>query len=267
IQYGKYIKTKYIVSLHEVCDHSNPDFDHPNKVLKYLFSNKVPIILFSDKSTEDIKKYKGAVEENLYRVNFGQFDSFKIFQGEKHLDLPSHYVLFIGRFTPYKGLRLFYEATKELASKGYHFVVAGSGNDEAIEDLKRIPNFTIINRYLSNRDFVELVERSSFIVCPYTSMSQSGIPQTAFVFNKPIIATDLDGFKEIIQNGRNGLLFSSNNKLELSEYINLLIENNSYLNELIEGVGMFEKLFPKYSWKEITETYIKDFITCQEHYS
>ncbi len=265
IRYGEFVKTKYIVSLHEVCNHSRPDYDHPNHVLRYLFRKRIPIIVFSDKSRHDLKKYKGSENAIIYRENFGKFNSFKIYQGRKNLDLPDNYVLFIGRLTPYKGLRIFFEATKDLARKGCKFVVAGNGSDEALNDIKSIPNYTVINRYLTDEDFVELVERCSFVVCPYTSVSQSGIPQTVFVFNKTIVATDLDGFREIIIDGENGVLCPINDKLKLSENISLLINESDKREKLEKGVQQFEKLFPLYSWNEIADKYEKDFCGCFQY--
>lgn len=259
-RYAKYIRTKYIVSLHEVCNHLNPNFKEPNSILRYLFAHKIPIVLFSDKSLEDMKQYTGVNEKCLYRENFGLFESFQIYKGRRSLDLPETYVLFIGRLTPYKGLRVFYEATKELASKGYQFVVAGNGKDEALEDIKSTPNYTVINMYLTDEDFVELIERCSFVVCPYSSISQSGIPQTVFVFNKPIVATDLDGFREIIIDKKNGLLFELNKTSELTQCITKAITDENVMNELIAGAKNFDRLFPNYSWNTISDKYEEDFI-------
>lgn len=260
VRYGKYIKSKYVVSLHEVCNHLNPDFDHPNSILHFLFKRHVPVVLFSEKSLEDIKCYKGAENGIFYRENFGKFNSFMIYKGQRELELPEKYVLFIGRLTPYKGLRLFYEATKELANEGYKFVVAGNGKDEALADIIKSPNYIVINRYLTDKNFVELIERCSFVVCPYTSVSQSGIPQTVFVFNKPIIASDLDGFREIIKDQKNGLLFPSSDLVLLKEKIKKLLMNESLQNTLIDGVMNFETLFPEYAWDNISDKYIADFI-------
>ena len=260
IRYSKYIQSKYIVSFHEVCEHHNPDFEHPNNVLRYLFKKQIPIVLFSDKSLDDIKRYRGSETGVFVRENFGKFDSFKIYQGRKSLELPDDYVLFIGRLTPYKGLRLFYEATKELARIGNNFVVAGNGRDEALADIKKTPNYTIINRYLTDEDFVELVERCSFVVCPYTSMSQSGIPQTVFVFNKTIVATDLGGFRDIICDKKNGLLFPLNNQQKLMECISLLAALPHKREELEQGVRIFDQMFPLYSWNEIANKYQRDFL-------
>lgn len=260
VRYARYIKTKYIVSLHEVCNHITPNFEQPNSVLNYLFKHKIPIVLYSDKSLEDMKKYKGVNHSYLYRENFGLFESFKIYSGRHDLSLPGKYVLFIGRLTPYKGLRLFYEATKDLANQGYKFVVAGNGKDEALGDVRYNGNYIVINRYLSDEDFVELVERCQFVVCPYTSMSQSGIPQTVFAFNKPIVATNLPGFKEIIEDNNNGLLFNLNDKEGLRETIKHLLEKKYLLNNLNEGARKFDSIFPEYAWNNIALKYETDFI-------
>ena len=67
--------------------------------------------------------------------------------------------------------------------------------------IERIPDYEIPDIFSS----------SHYLVLPYSSVSQSGPLRIAYGYNLPVIASDLDGFKESIEDNVSGLLFASNN--------------------------------------------------------
>ena len=119
---------------------------------------------------------------------------------------------------------------------------------------------TIINRRLSNSELCEVISKCSLVVCPYLTMSQSGIPQTVFTFGKPIVASDLFGFQEIISNGENGLLFKCGDSSSLARCINDFISNDELRKKIYHNVRRFEFLHKDYSWDEIADFYVNNFI-------
>lgn len=255
----KRLNSKIIVSLHEVCDHFNPNFNKPSKLLQYLFKNKIDCIIYSDNSLRDILKYKDVNKSKLYRVNFGLFDSYRSIDYVKTFDLPANYILFFGSIVNYKGLRVLCEAIK-LINNNVQFVIAGKGDDPSLEELELMKNVTIINRRLSNSELCEVISKSSLVVCPYLTMSQSGIPQTVFTFGKPIVASDLFGFQEIISNGENGLLFKCGDSSSLARCINEFISNDELRKKMYHNVRCFELLHKDYSWNGIADFYVNNFI-------
>ena len=106
----KRLNSKIIVSLHEVCNHFSPDFNKPSKLLKYLFKNKIDCVIYSDNSLIDILKYKDVSKSNLFRVNFGLFDSYRSIGYKESFNLPADYILFFGSIVSYKGLGILCEA-------------------------------------------------------------------------------------------------------------------------------------------------------------
>ena len=90
-------------------------------------------------------------------------------------------------------------------------------------------------------------------------MSQSGIPQTAFVFNKAILASDLQGFKEIIKDGFNGYLVEKGNAEELAHSIAWLIDHPDVIKRTENNIEVFKKESELYSWEQIVNKYIELF--------
>jgi glycosyltransferase involved in cell wall biosynthesis len=82
---------------------------------------------------------------------------------------------------------------------------------------------------LSNNEISKLNKYAKFIVCPYTSASQSGIPLTTFLFNKPIIASNIGDFPNIVEQDKTGVLIQPNNRDQLMNAIlKLVIDEKFY---------------------------------------
>ena len=94
---------------------------------------------------------------------------------------------------------------------------------------KNIPsNLMVINKYLSDAEVSFLVRSSYAVIMPYRSASQSGIPPTAFSFNKPIIASNVSGVNEYLTNGYNSLIFKNYTSEDLIRSINAIKEQKLY---------------------------------------
>lgn len=112
------------------------------------------------------------------------------------LELPERYVLFVGRFSHYKGINYFLESIRDLPD--VQFVIAGSGElekniSQAIVKNKLI-NLLFINRYVTDAEKNELLHRCDFVVFPSISENEAfGIVQLeAMRFSKAIVNTWID---------------------------------------------------------------------------
>lgn len=246
---------KYI-DLHEVCNHSNKDFSQNTSIIEYIINSKVDIILHSKNSYRDILNYEGIVKDKVHICPFGNFEMYSTIKPDTSI-IPSKvddYILYFGIISHYKGLDILLKAVLSIEDN-IKVVIAGKGNDGSLVEMQKDSRFHIINRFLSSEELVALISHCRAVVCPYRTMSQSGIPQTVFVFDKPIIASDLDGFKEIIHDGVNGLLFKSENSEDLACAIQKCYQNDIY-DTLVSGVSEIDNLDNKFSWLNITNKHI-----------
>lgn len=263
IWFYKYLNCRSIItSLHEVCNHNNPDFKNPSELLNYLFAHKKEIVVHSQKSKADILSFNNVNEKYIHHINFGLFESYLKITPKNIDNLPQKYILFYGSINPYKGLSVLYNAIY-YNPEFFHdvkFVVAGKGSDPVLERIKSDDKFFLINHFLSNEELVELIQKAHFVVCPYITVSQSGIPQTTFVFNKPIIASNIGSFQEIITHGVNGYLFNAGDMYDLSNLMNDMINDQEKYKEITENIRNFENLHPSYSWDYISSKYEAIFV-------
>ena len=124
-------------------------------------------------------------------------------------------------------MKYLYEASLRLSHiNDLKIVVAGGGYDPILEEMNKDNRFTVINRFIDNAELVYLMKNCKGIVCPYIGASQSGLVQTAMVFDKPVIATRVGAFSEIIKDNINGHLAAPANAVELANSIERLYCNN-----------------------------------------
>lgn len=255
--YSKHIKSKISVSLHEVCNHSKPDYKKPSALLKYLFKYQIDIVVHSSKSYNDILSYSACKKGKIHLIPFGLFDTYFALANAGSLVLPSNYFLFIGGFSEYKGIDLFIKAVDSIKdAKGYNFVIAGSGRCDAIQQIQNKERFHIINRFLSNVEFAEILKKSTMVVCPYRTASQSGIPQSALVFGKPMLVSDIESFHSIIHDGVEGVYHKPCDVVDLAQQIEKIINSPTLINDLSLNASRFCEHNIEYRWDSIAEKYL-----------
>lgn len=202
-----------------------------NRIEKLIYSRpKTRYIVFSKNEHEKLLHKKNILAKNCSIIQFGLFNVFNEYQGIPALDIPRKpYFLFFGLMKKYKGIDLFFDVAKKMEKQNVNFVAAGKDVEGFLRGQKNIPsNLMVINKYLSDAEVSFLVRSSYAVIMPYRSASQSGIPPTAFSFNKPIIASNVSGVNEYLTNGYNSLIFKNYTSEDLIRSINAIKEQKLY---------------------------------------
>lgn len=144
---------------------------------------------------------------------------------EELVNLKKPYILFFGRIEEYKGVSLLYDAFTKAPElfNNYNLVIAGKGTN-TIVNCGQNNNVLLLNRYIKDTEVSNLFNNAKAVVYPYLSATQSGVLTLAFYFGTPLLASDVPFFKEIINNGVNGMLFRNgdidNLRVSLLELLN-----------------------------------------------
>lgn len=128
------------------------------------------------------------------------------------------YFLFIGAVRPAKGIETLIEAWKTCACRQTHkLLIAGRWVDTARalkETAMQLDNCTVVDRRLTNEEFVHFIARSKFSVLPYYSYSHSSVLISCAKHGAAVILSDIDLFKEFLPH--DDLTYSSRDANELA---------------------------------------------------
>ena len=99
---------------------------------------------------------------------------------------------------------------------------------------------------------------SDVMVMPYKHIDASGALVKAMEYNLPVIASNLGGFQELIDDNETGFLFEPSNHKELSEHIENILQN-AVIRENMR-IKINKKSLTVDTWDDLAATCIKAYI-------
>tara|TARA_B100000401_G_C52767316_1_gene701377 strand:+ start:104 stop:1291 length:1188 start_codon:yes stop_codon:yes gene_type:complete len=169
---------------------------------------------------------------------------------------------YIGTISPIEGLDLLIHAFNNLYNKGFknRLLIFGDGlekknltkiakNNPLIEFKGQFYQSDIADIY-SEVDVIVNPRKKSYLTDSVTPLK----PLEAMAYKKLIIASDVGGMKELIENGENGILFESGSVYELEKVISKISKNNDWEN-IVENA--YSHIVKNRSWFENAKLYNK----------
>ncbi len=192
-------------------------------------------------------------------------------------DKPTNYnanikeVLFFGLIKHYKGLDILIEAWGQIDKadkKDWKLRIAGNPvddishiklrcqelnfNDEIIWDLRFIPE----------EELHSIFSAASCFVFPYREIDASGAFLSILPYLKPIVATKVGLFKELLIHEQSGLLVEKENPSELANSLMQIMTNQNFGNQLKLGLN---EVSSNLSWPEIAKKTLKFYFNFKQH--
>lgn len=170
----------------------------------------------------------------------------------------------VGRLTAIKNHKFFLEAIKLTLSKidsPIKIFIIGDGEEKGnLMNLSKKLNLSYSTHtkkyneaqihFTSWRSDMEKIYAGLDIVA-LTSLNE-GTPVTlieAHAANKPIVSTDVGGVRDVVVEGKTGLLSSSKNLEEFASNLTYLIENKDLREKM--GKSAYSNVYKKYSYKRL----------------
>jgi glycosyltransferase involved in cell wall biosynthesis len=223
------------------------------------------IIVHTLKDKETFLKLRNVDEKKVDIIPHGIYSFFKAYGNEFQTE--KNTILFFGNIREYKGLRYLIQAVPLILKviPNLKVIIAGEGDisefSSFIENNKFV--FEIYNEFISDSKVSELFQRSEIVVMPYTKMSgQSGILNIALAFNKPIVASDVGGINEVIDDGKNGLLIPPRDPVKIAEAVIKIFQNNNFQLSLKLNL---EKTANEFSWDNISRKHVEIYRKSIKH--
>jgi glycosyltransferase involved in cell wall biosynthesis len=165
------------------------------------------------------------------------------------LNLHGNVALFFGHVRPFKGLDIALSAWRTLKSD-VTLVVAGEawwkGEEEYRALAAGLGNVKFDFRFIPDAEIATFFAAADVVLAPYRIEAQSGVALTAFHFARPVIATNVGGLPEIIEEGINGMLVPPEDPAALARAVDAFFARSD--REAMERHAAAAAR--KYSWEE-----------------
>ena len=149
---------------------------------------------------------------------------------------------YAGSFNPHKGVHLLIEAFKAISSSNAVLRIYGSGPDKPyIDNLMAMAggskNIEFCGLYSEDKTG-EILNSVDVVIIPSLCYeSYSMILHEALACNVPVVATELGGLAEKIQDGVNGFLFKMGDSKQLQTLLKKIVDEPALLNSLKRNIG------------------------------
>jgi len=180
-----------------------------------------------------------------------------------NLSQDTRVLLFFGFVREYKGLKYLIQALPDIVkhlSDVKLLIVGDFSEDKAdyiqlIEDNQMSNYIDIYDGYIPDKEVEKFFVASDLVVLPYVTATQSAVVQTAYSFDRPVIATNVGGLPEVVIHDKTGYLVEPKNSKELSQYIIRYFQENK---AAAFREGSKSEAY-KYSWARMVEV-IEDLV-------
>ncbi|MEU8006880.1 glycosyltransferase family 4 protein [Catellatospora sp. NPDC049111] len=156
---------------------------------------------------------------------------------------------FLGRFTePRKGFDILARALAEVMPQrpGMRLLLAGPGDLAEVDLPPVVAERTTFLGKVSEEDKARMLRSVDLYIAPNTGGESFGMILTeAMAAGAPVVATDLDAFRRVLDGGRAGALFPNGDAAALGEAVSALLDDGARRRELAEHAG---RVVAAYDW-------------------
>ena len=233
-----------------------------NLITKYLYTlsiKKAEVTFFQNKANLNFFIQKNIIKQN-YKILPGSgvnVEQFLPVNQEKKDDKIRF--LFIGRLMKEKGIEEYLEAADSLTQihNNIEFQILGFFEEDKYKNiLKENKNPCI--RYLGiSSDVRNEIQQVDCVVNPSYHEGMSNVLLESAAMEKPLLASDIPGCKEIIEDGQNGFLFKAQSTELLKNAIIKFIQLNQDEREIM-GKKSRKKVVREFDRQIVVDSYLEE---------
>lgn len=265
---------KLIVTVHDILPFNEKFYDYSSHKKIYSIADK--IIVQAKPNIQRINEKFDNISNKVVYIPHGNFiEHVDIIEKNKarellKIDRNKRVVLFFGQIKKVKGLDVlikgYADLVKETNDDNLLLLIAGKvwGDDfhkyeQLIETLNIENNVRLDIKYIPDEEISWYYNAADINVLPYREVYQSGVIHLAYAYKKPVIATKVGSFPEVVIDNVSGILIEKDNYKELSQAIKRVIYNDEELKKMGE-IGR-EYIEENFSWDKISEDIDKLYVS------
>ena len=253
---------KMVLTVHDPFPHTGEISARKMFNYKMAMQSVHKFVLLNNKQKDRFCETYRVYSKQILINRLGVYDNIRTFISSQ---VPSYTrnVLFFGRISPYKGIEYLCEAMMKVREQvaDATLTIAGGGKMYFdIEPYQKQDWVKVINRYVGMEELAGLLQNCALSVCPYTDATQSGVIMTSYSLCKPVVATNVGGLGEMVENGKTGLLVLPKDVDALADAITALLKDDAKREKMADNIRNDYFVGDK-SWKVIAGKYIEFYKT------
>jgi glycosyltransferase involved in cell wall biosynthesis len=223
-------------------------------VKKYLINRNSSF----EKITEVI--YNGVdISKEKYKLSLTGILNLR---NEHNISKDDFVITILGRLETQKGHRFFLESIKDFLKqkKNVKVLILGEGilRSEIETQIKDTDLSAYVNIVGFQTETEKFIEISDLICVPSLWEGFGLVIIEAMIKRKIVLASNVGGIPEIIEDGKTGFLFEVNNKTSFQEKINFILDNFNELSYIKENALKFVK--DKFDIQKNSELYYQSYL-------
>ncbi|MCX7880414.1 MAG: glycosyltransferase family 4 protein [Ignavibacteria bacterium] len=241
----------------------------------WIYKNLDGAIVLTQKMKEMLLETTIIDKEKVFVVPYGikwtEFVNYKQSKKEnrQHFNLPENAFIIgcVGRIDPKKGQETLLDSFIRLSSTDTFLVFAGSIESYSYYKslIKKVKSSNVENRVkfiTFTKEVPKLMNAFDVFVLPSSSETFGLVILEAMASELPVIATNSGGVPEIIENGKDGLLFEPDDSENLRFLLEKIKADSSFANFL--GKNALEKVKNKFDYQKNVNMF---FEVCEKIYN
>ena len=170
----------------------------------------------------------------------------------------SRVLLFFGQIKEVKGLELLLDALAVVKDTVPEVVLVIAGKmwgqefsvyQSQIDRLGLADHCISHIRYIADAEVADYYTAADLVVLPYKKIYQSGVILMAMSYGKPVLASDLDGMSEVIEDRVTGFLFRSDDAQDLASKLIAVLADRPQMAAV--GARGEDLMRARYGWTQI----------------
>lgn len=162
-------------------------------------------------------------------------------------------IIFVGRLSKEKGIDVLIEAFN-MMNNDAHLLIVGDGPEKKnLANQAKNSNIHFLG-YVEHKKVLEYMRGSDVLIQPSRKEGLSTTLLEAMYCKLPIIATNVGGNPELIDDKKTGLLIETEDPKQIVDSIEKIFNDKKLKSELIENA--YQNIITKYSWNVVIKNYL-----------
>mgnify|MGYP003297492260 CR=1 FL=1 len=245
-------KSKIVFTAHNVLPHDTGD-----KYKKYygkIYNFVDGIIVHGNRTKQSLVEAFGVAPDKVSVIPHGFLPRKPCRKGGVRPAAALTFSL-IGSLTKYKGVDLLVDAWTSSAmlssSDTCRLIIAGGGRMACLSKAEKCRSIQVVNKFLSDEELDEIVDKTDVSVLPYREISQSGVLLTMLAAHKPVIVSDVGDITQPFDIAQCGWILPDVQAGAIRMMLEQIARDKSSVDEIKNDSALWEKIDSFYSWEDI----------------